>query len=457
VSSHLSIGGSSYRPNATAVAPKLVVTSFLDGTEENLEPLVARSVEDFQRSTVEADGKLAVTADLYRAGSKLEEKKSHHWTQQAVNAGFALLSGACLAIGLDAAFYGLETLRLVNDAKNGESANERESLWAHQRLEGGDWAGHKTFHLDGTQDQMNVAAKSDQVRPDAAQLKQHLIENHRQWPSSMSVIHTFGHGAGVQGVCGLSMQDFSGALVDAAQESGKKADVVLFESCLMGNLETMASIADGAKFAIASERKLDFPVPKNSVEKRLLDPEHYVQFAQQQVDADELSRQMFQAAAAQPIEQQTLARYDLGQLQSGLLPAVDRLGLALTAEIEKNPEFSKQISECLDKTPVADQDFALVDLGQFLRHLQPVSQEMPALSESLTNTLQQLTNSIPESKLTGAGAADQLEQLSIVDPRVFFKKPNGQSFDYNQALPEGWQKFSKLLQTTLTQLGPPAP
>jgi hypothetical protein len=396
---------------------------------------------------------LAVTADLYRAGSKLEEKKHNHFIQQLVNAGLSLVSGACLAVGLDAGFYGVETFRIYNDAKHGESHTQTESRWAHQRLQGDDWTGHKTFKFEGEQQLLAATEIGSKVRPDAQQFKQHLIDNHRKWPSSMSVVHTLGHGGGVQGVCGVSMKEFSGALKEAAQETGKKADVVLFESCLMGNLESMAAIADGARFAVASEKKLDFPVPKDAVEKRLLDPQHYVQLAQQEVSAEELSKQIFQAASEQPVVQHTLARYDLNEIKGGLLPAVGTLGAALDRQLsEQGSDFAKLLSDCLDNTAVVDGDFALLDLGHFLNSLENQVADLPEVKSAVTDTLREFEQSIPQSKSSELSKEQELGHMSFVDPRVYFKAPDGQPFDYNVNLPEGWQQFSKHLQTSLTEL-----
>lgn len=449
------IGPAGLTPQPTNIrTPKLVVTSLLDGTDPNLEPLAARIPDDFQRASQQAEGDLAVSAALYRAGVPRTKKNLKHHLSSAISFGWNL--AAAVAIGLGAtgcAFAAGQYLDGLtqNQLKTYESEAEVESRWAHQRLAIDDWKGKQTFQIQGN----NTSASpvnSRCLRPEPQEFTRILLENHERWPSAVSVVHTFGHGFGIQGLCSQETETFAQALQTAADQSQKKVDVVLMESCMMGNLESLLALSRSSKFAIASEQTLNFVVPQHQPETRLLRPEHYAQLAQNPQGAEQVSQAIFQQSVGQSQQQQTQARFDLEKLSQVFEPRLDQLAQKLTSELERDAQpVLEQIGKCLDKAALVNSQSGFRDLQGFLEGLSSADSSLSEeVQASARAALDGMAEAMPEVRLSQSAKDANLHGLSFVDPRLKFTNiQSGETVHYDQGMSANWRSFSQRLQEAL--------
>lgn len=75
-------------------------------------------------------------------------------------------------------------------------------------------------------------------------------------PGVLNIFHVRGHGHAHQDVAGMPTQTFVKGVHQAAEKVGK-LDLVLLESCLMGNFEVLNSMRGAARYVIASEDALN--------------------------------------------------------------------------------------------------------------------------------------------------------------------------------------------------------
>lgn len=120
------------------------------------------------------------------------------------------------------------------------------------------WEGTRTLELtasaSGTRKQLDspIVAETQQVKaPDPQELGRSLGRLLDSYPSEHRAIVFGGHGSAYQGWSAYSMDEMARALEAAAGE--KKIDLVIFDACLMGNLEALRKLAPHARYAIASE------------------------------------------------------------------------------------------------------------------------------------------------------------------------------------------------------------
>jgi hypothetical protein len=78
-----------------------------------------------------------------------------------------------------------------------------------------------------------------------------LSRNARRYPSALRVLHLEGHGIGFRYVAGLKPAELQSTL--AAASPDRRADLLLIESCLSSNLETLMAAAPHATWVVASQ------------------------------------------------------------------------------------------------------------------------------------------------------------------------------------------------------------
>lgn len=254
------------------------------------------------------------------------------------------------------------------------------------------WSGKKTFEVGSSQKTTAVKAA-----PDAKQLVATLGESMGRNPGARSALLISGHGLGYYGVAGLPTHELGKALDDLP----KPVDLAVFDSCLMGNLESLAQLGPNVNLAVAAETI----VPTVRAETGALPLAEMLKQAARAESPEQAAVQMVETAhqhlvARKPPEGQmvkdvradlqeeadpsirqlhlsilsllgdvtpTLAAFDLARLRGELLPALDRLGTALSPQLTQ-PGKLAAIGRAALSSRLDDTD-KFCDLGDFLSRL----------------------------------------------------------------------------------------
>lgn len=426
--------------------PKMVISSLLDATEPNLEPLVVRTLDDFSQAQAAAGPDLLISADLFRAGSTRGQKNRQHFINSAMNVAIGVASGLSSLFGIEP--IGIETAGFHFQSKYGESEPQTESRIAHNTLPFSDWKGHRKFVIDGSG--LSQASSDGSVQPSAAELRENLAANMTQWNSATHVVHVFGHGNGIRGMASLQPSEVGKALVEAKEKSGREADVLLLESCMMGNVEALHHLSGGGQVAVASERPLEFPIKAGQSEQHLLGPQGYAKVAQEGGTAREVASNFLRAAGEQRFQQETLASFDLKAVSGNLVPSLDVLG----THLQQEPESARLINDCLEKTTVVSADDGLLDLGGFLSQLRQHQHSFqPATREALNRAHEALQGSVLEYHGSPGALKQGLTGISFLDPRVSFLA-NGKPVEFSSGMPAGWVGLGPVLNKELQERPP---
>ena len=173
-------------------------------------------------------------------------------------AGLSLLDHPLIAAGAGLAglatayFAGKNLMRSVAPPalKEGPPRHANEPAWEGTRvLELSASTGRSPQRLDAP-----VVSSNDNTQPPTPQELGHsLAEMMKAYPSKHQAVLLAGHGNAFHGWSHYSMDQLAEALGQAVQESGRKIDLVVFDSCLMGNMEGLSKLAPHAQYAVASE------------------------------------------------------------------------------------------------------------------------------------------------------------------------------------------------------------
>ncbi|MBN9418681.1 MAG: hypothetical protein J0I12_24735 [Candidatus Eremiobacteraeota bacterium] len=163
-----------------------------------------------------------------------------------------IAAGAGLAGLATAYFAGKNLMRSVPPPalKQGPPRHANEPAWEGTRvLELSASSGRSPLKLDSP----TVSSNEKLDPPTPQELGHSLAEMMKAYPSKHQAVLLAGHGNAFHGWSHYSMDQLAEALGQAVQESGRKIDLVIFDSCLMGNMEGLSKLAPHAQYAVASE------------------------------------------------------------------------------------------------------------------------------------------------------------------------------------------------------------
>lgn len=97
-------------------------------------------------------------------------------------------------------------------------------------------------------------------------LARFLADGMRSLPAQVTAVMVGGHGLAYDGCAGFSVDELRQALDTASAEAGRKPDLLILESCLMGSLEAMVGLRGAARYAIVSEETMGaYGLPWNEI------------------------------------------------------------------------------------------------------------------------------------------------------------------------------------------------
>lgn len=233
------------------------------------------------------------------------------------------------------------------------------------------WKGTRRFEIQddlwkGINSPMLAASKSSRV-PSGAQLGTFLTDTMNAYPAERYAMVLAGHGRAMDGVGGLSVKEMAHATEIAHARGGRKVDVLVLDSCLVGNVETLLPMADHVRYAVVSQETLYT---------------HVVDWGAiiKDQNGSQPSAERFTRSALDIAERkahhQTLSTIDMTAMPA-LRTTLENLGDALRTSARQG--HRGEIREAFASAPIAnredffDQTFdKKIDLGQTLRLLSQV-------------------------------------------------------------------------------------
>lgn len=172
------------------------------------------------------------------------------------------------------------------------------------------------------------AGMGPMVRPPARgseEVQEFLKTSMAKYPSSLKVVHLAGHGNGYAQSSGFGYEEF-GRVIQAVDGA---ADLLVLDTCLGGNLEALARVAEAAPFVLVSEENIEMGVIPETLRKTL------AQLGDEPTDARALGTALIaQASTVSGAVPETLALVDTSKL-ADLNDSVGELGSLLADEVRQ--------------------------------------------------------------------------------------------------------------------------
>ncbi len=341
--------------------PAVRVAAYVDATEEHFEPHAVSRVDAFEKA-VSAAPNLDIQAHVVRNGTSASRKLAR---------GLGLLALHVLPPVIGQATFGLPGLALgsaitgwlVYKGYTMEAGRELGGA-AHQPFTapGPRWTGTRTYQIGPDQTDgidSEVLSSHERIHATASEVGDFMSGHFQE--GATNIAYVTGHGWGPWKVASLFTKDLAGEV----GKQGVQPDVVVFESCLMGNLEALTMLKGRARVAVVSEELLvagGMGAGHMPIRAMLADA------ARQGGTPQEIGARMVSIAHRAGVP--TLAAIDLDQLDpllSELGTLSDRL-LAQPDKAELRAAFHESLSvPILDHQLGGKADF--IDLGDFLKRI----------------------------------------------------------------------------------------
>ena len=360
--------------------------------------------------------------------------------------GLAIAAGAATIGGMSV----FEQAKFIKTEWNDYKAS-RELNEAHQGLTV--WSSD----LDG-----NIPVEKNSSSADG--LREMLIANMKAYPTSTHVVHLSGHGRGALYSAGMPGEDLAEAFVSATEQTGRKVDVAVLDSCYGANFEQLHRYGDSVGYILATEDPS--PGPDN-IGGGLPLSEMLLQ-ASASVDAREAALSMSKVRNAHldqanpgvvshiPQRERlkgmnkyllglgtdaTAVAIDTSALRKGLHPALDSLGAVLLEGLKANPELKAHLQACRENS-VLDDINDQMDLGNFLELAKKgINEDSPA-HRALVGAQEQLELTVFGKRtsagqpLGGLSVHTRDKMLDSLETGGGVSRPLADS-----ALPQNWVKF----------------
>lgn len=357
-------------------APRWNLIAHIDASSPDLEPNETREVDVMERAPRRG---VDVTVQLRRTvttrGEHLRSAVGH--AAAAAFAGVASLGAAAAAVLALPPLVGLPiaALALRHGWKQGKEQFELAGMSKALASEGPlhdepAWEGTRTFRLGkdvqpGRIDSPVVHESPDTATPEPRELGEFLGREMRRFPGARHAVMLSGHGMAWDNVVGLGMDQVGEALDHAKRVSGKKPDLLILESCLMGNVEALHALAGTARFAVVSEETMGADgLPWERILKAA---------SKKDVSAEALGKAMVRLSPDEEGGVDTLGLVDLDRMPA-VASAVEALGrslqaLASTWRSEIRDSFKQAEALPRGGAPGVEAG-SLVDLGGLVRNLE---------------------------------------------------------------------------------------
>lgn len=248
-------------------APHWSLIAHIDASSPDLEPDETREVDVMEASPRQG---VDVTVQLRRVVVSPEEHRGdslRHGTLAGL-AGVTALGAAAASVCALPLLVGLPLAGLalgVGWALGKNQAQDALMSWAmattppvHQEPA---WQGTRTFRLGedrepGRIDAPVVHQSPDTDTPSPRALGEFFGREMKRFPSSRHAVMLSGHGMAWNNVIGLGLDEVGEALDHAKNVAGKRPDLLILESCLMGNLEALNLLGGTAGYAVVSEETM---------------------------------------------------------------------------------------------------------------------------------------------------------------------------------------------------------
>ena len=440
----------------SATSPKLVVTSANTFWKSSEAVESGAALDEFGQLKAEFGDKIEVGATTFSetTGQKIRRTTSG-WVKKlpyillgagalGVSVASAGLLAPLAAAGVaGAAAGGLSVAWLgggLSDAV--KSTKNAQGLAAHH-------TGFETLNFE------NLPQESG---PEAG-LREMTIKNMEIYPQARHVVHLNGHGHGAKSFAGLPAREAHQSMVEAVQKTGRKYDVVFYETCYGANWENLHQQAEVADYAVAFEDA----IPKSNTRIGRLDLSDILQAGVENKSDREVAVEMARTAGRHfdgkeapiaaipfpkrlaPVNKKTMSTntdstavsVDLTSLRQDLSPSLDRLGVILTKELKENAQV-KEAARNAQQRNLLESSGDLVDLGGFLRDLREAVQGAEK-QEAFDQALRAMDSALLHKR---TGEKLPLSGLS------FHSKPDKMNFSnpaspahQDPTLPKGWLSF----------------
>lgn len=383
---------------------------FIDASESGIEPYFTTHVDRWERARPYLGKGVEVTAQLIRRPQSAMVKRVEAAgissmiglfpAMAALYLSGGLSVGGVIAAGITAILGGLYSIPALSMVKSLWNSARKQSKVAEPS-----WKGTRRYHIEGNKTgriDSPVLSSSEERTPSPSSLKEFLLDSMKRFPSQKKMVIISGHGLGYHQVAGMRPDEVGDVLRDVAAKTGKPVDIVILESCLMGNLESLLQLKGSASYAVVSEEELwtdTLPLQKVARE------------GGRGGTPLEMAKSLVSLSGKKDVD--TLAAIDMGELPS-LASAVDALGAELVKVIQSGGrgKIKKAIGESL-KFPTSRKEFLeratlqFMDLGDFLRNLRKYCPQKDLLSKiamvrwAMNQTVVQETHDKSHSRATG--------------------------------------------------------
>lgn len=469
------------------------VVSLIDASEEVIEPLAVACVENLESARSNSPSQLSGAVFVQRSGVSPEAKKTKallaSTVPQAVGLGLGVAAGSYLLGGLLGAGIG----GAIGLAVGSTVANRmfgRTQLLAHIPDNGAEpfWKGSRTYELGANRsdaiDSKVIAEDPGARQLDPKAMGTFLGQEMAGNPDKMAVTHVFGHGLAYREAAGLKFSGYREMLSQATTLAGRPVDLLLVESCLCGNLESLLATAPFARYAVVSGEvvsagamshafskaveaavghevtpgQLGQAVVRSNPQNAMVD---LVSFffgvpPKDKISLDDTPEQMVKKTTAE-----TMALVDLSQVEA-LGQAVDRLGGVLSQEVRDGlaPAIKAASEEAMQTggDPMlvgAKRSLAVGDLNVFVNCLAEIySSGLPSrrpreVMTALADVSRQLQRTVVEASISPQFADSA--GLTVQLPSRDFTLIDGQHQERlsGSAAPPQWKEFVQLASAAM--------
>lgn len=347
--------------------------AFVDATEPVLEPMALDSLHKLDDSV---GPRLSVDMMMERKVMPFGQKLATGVGQL----GLLLTAAAAVPGGIAACFMGAGPAGLLATAAGGallkkkglkllmRGAGHVMSAFEGKKRNVSPWNGVRTYEEGRLTDHRPLGKKRD-----LEAVSDFLARGMRRYPAGdLNVVCMTGHGLGHRHSIGMDRPEFQALVEKTVQKAGKPIDVLMMESCLEGNLETVAGIGNRARYVVVSEESISAGALGT-----------HLQAATRVLEGREFTASRWASTVVRcGQEAETLAVVDTAQLPP-VMQALDALGGLLRQEMAANPEALKaaiESTQLFPKDALFRHDarrLGLGDVGHFCRNLQRVYSGRP--------------------------------------------------------------------------------
>ena len=456
------------QPNVTY--GNIHVTAHIDATESIISPIASNEVNMYEK--MKAAGGDQVTAEVavvrnYNPNVKAAKSLGCFAITLAPTVGAAVLAkkkgdsrfirASIVGLGMALTGYvGVSQGFALDGLKNGISA-----YMDYSAQEPG-WDGYRMYEVKPDQtpgfESQVVGAQPDVMKPSVETASDFLARNLGSHKDQMNVVLLTGHGLAYRHSAGFSFEDYQKMLKQAVEKSGRPIDLLVVESCLVGNTEFLAGTAPYARYALVSEDVVSAGSLPTALAKAVASPDG------KELTPEQLGQRIIEASRGDR-GISTLALVDLSKMQ-GLDQSIDKLGSTLAQQVQSGDR--QAVLKAMDGTKLYPENEPLLgdqakllqygDLNNFLQRLHEQFEKSSSPQKAQVLSQIEAAQGALSQLVVGNQAAGAANAMSIQLPAAHFQKLEerlaervGMSLFKNSAAPEGWKQFVSVTSDVMKQ------